>query len=356
MVPYSEVKCVHLEVTTRCNASCPMCARNVSGGRVNPYLPVAELSLDDVRRILPADLVRRLDHVYLCGNYGEPIVAADALPILRHLRDSSSALRLGVLTNGSARSAAWWSELAGVVSYVQFGIDGLEDTNHLHRRGTSWAHLMSNAAAFIAAGGNAEWEMIVFEHNEAQVEEACRLAREMGFRAFRTRLTNRFFRGGRYQEEHPVLDEDGGRLYALRPPKRPELLNPAVAQLKTRVESGEEHLRYLDATKIECAAIADRKIYISAEGLVFPCCYTGHIYPWREFPNNQTWRTLEAHGGKDAIDARRRPLDEILGGPLFRTVRESWTLPSIAAGKYSVCAALCGQHPTVQSQYTTSKI
>ncbi len=26
---YNEIKTVHLEITERCNASCPMCARNI---------------------------------------------------------------------------------------------------------------------------------------------------------------------------------------------------------------------------------------------------------------------------------------------------------------------------------------
>lgn len=75
MYRYEDVREVHLEITTRRNASCPQCPRNLSGGDVNPALPIAELSLDDMKCILPRDFVARLRKLYACGNYGDPMVA-----------------------------------------------------------------------------------------------------------------------------------------------------------------------------------------------------------------------------------------------------------------------------------------
>ena len=60
MYVYSRIRQVHLEITSRCNASCPMCPRNVNGGALNPNLPLTELSLSDVKTILPAAFVRQL--------------------------------------------------------------------------------------------------------------------------------------------------------------------------------------------------------------------------------------------------------------------------------------------------------
>ena len=39
---------------------------------------------------------------------------------------------------------------------------------HAHRLDLRWERLMANVDAFLAAGGNAEWDFIVFEHNEHQ--------------------------------------------------------------------------------------------------------------------------------------------------------------------------------------------
>jgi MoaA/NifB/PqqE/SkfB family radical SAM enzyme len=356
MFQLNDVRQIHLEVTTQCNAACPMCARNVYGGSVNPYLPLTELTAADVRAILPESIIKDISHIFLCGNYGEPSVASEVADILEYFRDANATVKLGMHTNGSTRTPAWWREMATVVSYVKFGIDGLADTNHIYRRNTSWTKIMNNTAAFIDAGGVAEWEYIVFEHNEHQVDAARKLSEKLGFKTFCTRLTSRFLFQGQYRNDFPVLDRSGKVEFTLRPPRRPEFLNPAVVGISDLLRRGVSHKEYLSKTKINCLALADRKIFVSAEGLVFPCCYTGHIYPWHGHPNNPTYTLLMKHGGKDAIDGRRHPLEAIVQGEFFQAVCRSWDFPSVDAGKLAVCAQICGEYPTVKAQYSNPQI
>lgn len=153
MYKSNEVKTVHLEITTKCNATCPMCLRAVLGGKVNPQLPLVELNLKDIQTILPEPFVNQLDRIYMCGNYGDPIVASDTLEVFRYFRQVKPEIRLELFTNGSARNESWWRDLASVVNLCRFGIDGLEDTNHIYRRGTKWPLLMRNVEAFISSGG-----------------------------------------------------------------------------------------------------------------------------------------------------------------------------------------------------------
>ena len=75
MYSYNEIKTVHLEITEKCNAACPMCARNINGGEENPWLHNAELSLSDIHTIFPDAFIQQLNHMFMCGNYGDPIVA-----------------------------------------------------------------------------------------------------------------------------------------------------------------------------------------------------------------------------------------------------------------------------------------
>ena len=43
-------------------------------------------------------------------------------------------------------------------------------------------------------GGIAQWDYIVFKHNEHQVEEARKLSKELGFFEFQIKKTSRFFK------------------------------------------------------------------------------------------------------------------------------------------------------------------
>jgi MoaA/NifB/PqqE/SkfB family radical SAM enzyme len=255
MYRYEDLAEVHIELTTRCNASCPQCPRNLSGGAVNPALPMAELDLDDVRRILPVELVRRLRKLYACGNYGDAMVARDTLAVFEHLRRENATMELGMFTNGSGRTPTFWADLAKVTSYVRFSIDGLEDTNHLYRRGTQWAHIMESVSAFIAAGGRAEWDFIVFRHNEHQIDRARALAEKLGFRRFFLKKTSRFFSAGGVAGKQ-VLERDGSRAYVLEEPENPAFRNPAVVRLSQVGRFSD----YQAEAEITCKAVESHRL------------------------------------------------------------------------------------------------
>ena len=82
----SQVFRVHVELTTRCNAACPMCPRTRAGGEPNPNLPLTELTLSDFQTMFPPSLLRRLKQFLFCGNYGDALTARDTLPICEYLR------------------------------------------------------------------------------------------------------------------------------------------------------------------------------------------------------------------------------------------------------------------------------
>jgi hypothetical protein len=115
---------------------------------------------------------------------------------MKYLREVNPNIMLGIHTNGSLRSKSFWTELGTVLNrsgdYCRFGIDGLEDTNHIHRVNTIWDLIMKNSKAFIDAGGNADWEYLIFEHNEHQVEEAKELSEKLGFKKFIPKVSRRF--------------------------------------------------------------------------------------------------------------------------------------------------------------------
>ena len=345
-------------MTTRCNAACPMCSRNERGGFQIQGLPEVELSLEDVRRVLPPAFVRQLEQIWLCGNYGDPIIAAETLEVARYFRKTNSRIRIGMNTNGGARKPDWWRQAAGVIDLCHFGIDGLADTNALYRRRTHWKVIMANAAAFIEAGGAATWEYIVFRHNEQQIDEARALAERMGFKRFRLRKTGRFFFGGALQPGLAVRDRKGEEQYRIEPPTDPDLRNTASEELGRLAGPSGDYTDYLDTTDILCKAQCDKEIYVSAEGLVFPCCYLASFYRGSpRKPDSQFAKLLTRHGGRDAINGKTRPVERIVDDGLFQTaIPESWRAPGVSEGRLATCGSTCGTASPTRGQYTRSLI
>ncbi len=349
---YDDIGNIHLELTHRCNAACPMCSRNMSGGVTNPNLPLTELSLADVKRIFQPAFIRQLKQIYACGNYGDPIIARDCIPIFQYFREQNPNLYLCLHTNGSARRSVWWQALAEILKagphYVRFGIDGLEDTNHIYRRGTKWAVIMRNMAAFIQAGGRAEWDFLVFRHNEHQVESARQLAKEMGVAGFYVRKTGRFLKRNQLEtsERFEVQNKAGEFEYWLEQPRNQKYINPAFEDLTDIAQKHGDYQKYLDQVNIQCkAASGKRKLYISAQGLAVPCCWLGAVFSEMHSPaRRQFLDMINANGGKQALDTNQHDLETIVNGPLFQQyIPDSWQLGSVSRGKLAICARVCGQ-------------
>lgn len=355
----NSIKAIHLEVTDKCNASCPQCARNKNGGPENPNLPKSELSLEDVKTILPPSFVADLKRLYMCGNFGDPMMARDTLEIFKYLREENANMTLSMNTNASARTKDWWRELANIYGEkgnVKFGIDGLKDTHHLYRKGTDFERIIDNAEAFIGAGGHAIWEFIIFRHNEHQIEEARELALKIGFKEFRVKKTGRFFSNtkSKVKDKLPVLDEKENILYYLEMPTGEGLKNKSLSKEKSLIENFGSIDNYLNKTKVNCKVIDESSLYVSSEGLIFPCCWTANqLYLWyQDVGNNPVWNLINSNGGKDAIQGKKNSLNKIINGKTFQAIKESWSCNSIEEGKLKVCAKTCGDgFDQFRSQY-----
>jgi MoaA/NifB/PqqE/SkfB family radical SAM enzyme len=375
---YNDIKTLHLEVTDKCNAACPMCARNINGGEDNPQLPEVELTAVDVETMFPIEFVKQLERMYMCGNYGDPIAAKDTLEIFQYFRLHNPKMTLSLHTNGSAKSIEWWAHLATILGpkgYVVFSVDGLEDTNHLYRQNTVFSKIMTNAQAFINAGGRARWDYIVFAHNEHQVEEAEALAKTMGFEKFQFKKSARFFSNasGVTKEMHQSANRKGIQTTLLQPPTNPKYRNSALQELSKIASTTNEikflpskvvdldsilgkqvfHIeedkkspmeKYWDTASIKCKVAEEKSIYVSAEGIVQPCCWTaGQMYVWYWHPeSSQIWDLINAVG-KDNLNAKNTSLQGIVDGLFFQTLLpDSWKKTSCADGKLAVCAKTCG--------------
>ncbi len=333
---------IHLEVTEKCNASCLQCDRNKNGGEVNQYLKNRELSLEDIKK-LPDEIIKNLKRMFMCGNYGDPIVASSTLDIYRYFRELNPNIRLGMNTNASAGSLDFWKELAKLDVQVRFSIDGLKDTNHLYRQGTNFDQIMTNAQTFIDSGGYAIWDYLIFGHNEHQVQEAEELSNKMGFKQFVKKKTGRFFSNIKTsgKETHQGINKKGQATQSLTKPKSKQFTNKALQKEDLLKEKYGSLDNYLNLTEISCKVREEGNLYISAEGLVLPCCWlAGQLYKWYWKPKQAPiWKLIP---NKDDISILHNNIYDILKGETFRSIEESWN-KDFKHGRLKVCALKCGK-------------
>ena len=257
MYNLKDIKEVHLEVTSKCQARCPMCPRRPYGGPINPNIKLTEITLDAFKKWFPVEFITQLQTLSMCGNLGDPIVAKDTLGIFQYLRYHNPQMHLSMHTNGSARNSNWWKDLAAAGVRVIFGIDGLEDVHSLYRIDTDWNTVISNASLFIEAGGQAEWHMLVFKHNEHQVDECRLLSQSLGFKDFKTKHTSRFI-----DSKLPVINNDGNTMYTIYPTEHSINLTSKLSAIQQT-----------PCRSIDCKSKKSSQIYVSATGIVSPCCW-----------------------------------------------------------------------------------
>jgi len=326
MYNINEIQAVHLEITSKCQAKCPMCPRRINGGPLNPFIELNEISLEKFQEWFFIDFIKQLNHLNMCGNLGDPIVAKDTLEIFKYLRSHNTTMTLVMHTNGSARTPEWFKELATLQVQIVFGIDGLEDSHHLYRVDTDWQKIMNNAKAFIAAGGDARWDMLAFQHNEHQIDECKALSQELGFKDFYVKHTSRF-KDGKFH----VLDTSGKTVNILYPTSKS---NNMIAKVLT----AEQDILPI----INCKSKRDMQIYISANGIVTPCCWID----MSPMPPMQDTRIqyLDTIGYWPNLN--NQTLSEIFSSGYFEQIENSWDTCGIKE-----CSKQCGKFDKLGAQF-----
>ncbi|MCB0366128.1 MAG: hypothetical protein KDD68_12105 [Bdellovibrionales bacterium] len=372
---------LHIEITNKCNAACPMCDRNFCGGATRPELNLTEWTLDDIATVFDPGLTS-LRNVLFCGTHGDPMVAKYSLEAVEYVKSKTKAT-VEFYSNASGRGKDWWQSLGKLLSskkkddhYRQsdlgiFSIDGLGDTNAIYRRNTNFDKILDSATAFIAAGGIARWDFIVFEHNQHQVEEARALAKKLGFKQFRVRKTARFNYSPLGPDEWPVYSREGELEYTLNPPTDEVYLNKEVNKFEELIRQYGSPDGYFEAAKINCLYRNKfKRIYVNAEARVFPCCYLANdIIPRSGTFLNRDQQLKVPAIRQDTVSKvfsvfeeqfnslRAHSWQEILSHKwLAGELEKSW-VASLANGKLKRCARTCGDaYSPIMSQSHDEKL
>ena len=356
MFDYNIIDEYQLEITTYCNAACPQCPRNDLGVGLNKRMPLCHLDRQVINQRFTSELCNRLRQVFFCGSYGDPIMHPDFLDILRDFRKKNPTLWLYFHTNGGAHTPEYWAEIAHIMNgygQIDFGIDGLEQTLGFYRRNVQYSKVIENAQAFINAGGRAQWNFIVFGHNEHEVEQVKKIGKDMGFFNVLIRKTGRFL-NHRTMEEMPIWPVNNG--FAIEPPTNPEYRNQSMLFLPDLKKQYSNIKEYFDTTEIHCDALLGKKLAITAEGLLLPCnFFTHNLYDRRFYESgvlpesnelstvdgkNQVRAFLESYG-LDNFNINLHSIEDILKNPMWKELVNSWN-NTLGHGRLFECAMTCG--------------
>jgi MoaA/NifB/PqqE/SkfB family radical SAM enzyme len=341
MFSFNNLKKIHVEITNNCQASCPMCSRNHHGGIKNSLIKNKTWSIKKYKKIISPDVLKQINMIYFCGNYGDPLLCDDLVDMIEYSVSLNSDIEIRIHTNGSLRGKDWWQKLAKVLPSrhcVIFALDGLEDTHRIYRIGTDYKKIINNAKHFINAGGTAEWAFIRFKHNEHQVEQAKNLASELNFKEFTVKDSSRFL----IDTKFPVYNKDKNIIYYLEPSQYSELkfINEDILK---------NYKNIVNAATIKCHALHEQEIYINAQGNVFPCCWLAlipyqtkdelkELLPIREEILNQYYDLVNSLGGINKLNAEENTIEEIVNSDEYQSI---WKL-YWGEKKLITCARTCG--------------
>lgn len=339
MFNLEEIHKIEIELTTRCQAACPMCSRNFHGLMPNINIKNIDWTLSQFKQIITIEVLKNVKIISLCGAYGDPLICKDLIAICSYIKEHSNA-EIRINTNGSLHNTRWWTTLAKVLPthMVIFGIDGFKENHEKHRIGTDFDKIIANATAFISAGGNAAAQFINFEYNKDDFTELKTFLLDIGLDTV-FKVNSDRFRNSKF----PVVDKNKNILYQLTPSGEQVVSFtdndiPAIISNKNNIE-------------INCRSIEKKELYIDAHKHLYPCCDTAAIrYEIERYnePNfnlllptlkNQIKQIHQEYNSLDYIDLTKVSIKQVLADPNYiKTWQEYWDLK-----KSFVCIAVCGK-------------
>jgi MoaA/NifB/PqqE/SkfB family radical SAM enzyme len=308
-----------MDITNKCRLACPKCERYHSD-----YTEAKnkELSLNSFKNIFPKQdkllpFYRSLT-ITFCGNYGDPLYHSELFSVLSYLKELG--IKLIIYTNGSGFDEQWWQGLCANLTkedQIVFSVDGLEDTNHLYRRGANWQQIL---AGLKVAPQHVQtcWKMIAFSHNEHQFEQAAELAKDLGVQEFEVVKSSRFKASG-----DEAMKPKNPKWHS----KRSTDKFAVIRKWKKSPEDILDHVQIIPACK------KGRSLYIDFNGTFHPCCKTAIKRNYKD----QT--SLDLCNSLLKFDLTKMSWQEVLSDPYWKEIEDSWANSEKVS---SICLKRCG--------------
>lgn len=166
-----------------CNLRCPLCPTGYHGLQ----RPQALMKLRTFEAVL--EKIRPYAIEVILHNWGEPFLNPDMLDIVRAAKAASIGTTISSNLNLVHRGDAFLHEVVDCgLDHLTVSIDGTTQAVYeAYRHGGDLAHVLHNLRELIRYRTTTktrtpviEWQFLVMKHNEHQMDEARRLAREIG--------------------------------------------------------------------------------------------------------------------------------------------------------------------------------
>ena len=323
---------LEVEVTSYCNSHCPGCARNISGGEIHPQVNLAHMEMSTWKSLInDSHFLKNCKCLALNGMFGDPMMHPNLIEMLDRLADTSKGkISLEINSNGGIRSKFFWQELSHILQRFQehkmiFSIDGLQDTNHIYRRGVDYNRIIENAKNFIDAGGNAMWKMIVFDHNKHQISEAKDVARKMRFASFKLNASiNKIIKAKEYKNfsSYTITAPQNNEVLDLKNKYDKDFKDTTTElSLPSTINNLNPHI---------CHWINLQLIQMTLDGKIWPCCYTAEN-PYSKNEPDQIWTFdyLDQNYSEGFNNINQSSLEQILDHRLFvKDIEKIWSSKS----------------------------
>ena len=159
------VKDIELELSTICQAECPLCYRNYKS--FNSHYPNTIIRpLSDIKKQILS--YTNLEWVRLVGSISEPTLYPDFLELVQFIK--SNNIKIEICTNGDTKDSEFWKNLALSLSSddkVYFTICGsTQELHEKYRKNTNLKRILENARIFRKYNAIDYAQCIRFEYND----------------------------------------------------------------------------------------------------------------------------------------------------------------------------------------------
>ncbi len=285
------LKVIQFEPTSFCNLRCPRCSRTddttlLPTAHIVRFQQHIDLSLiDSMIKDLP-----NLERVKMDGDIGDAMMHPKIYEICKIIKKRSPNTLVQINTNGCAGKDITFRKILelGSVFFV-LGIDGLEDTNHIHRTGANWK-IIKRRLEMIRdiAPWKHKWRWLDFDYNKHQKDVAKEMAFDHKINMFEVAPaysdSNDFIneviedkKSGRRNQKGQMLKKDGTPIVK-------EYYDFDTDEPYNKDSQFRAEKEYLDgqinAYKDEwhvCPWQQQEMIQVMSTGQVWPCCWSSEM-------------------------------------------------------------------------------